>query len=210
MDDNQDNNPLKRYERQMCLDIYKLQVEMLNESSNRRVNVNRYYMYAMSFLVLALSAFIANKSGIFNIGAATSSTNEVSSLFISFALCGISLLGAAITESWIQNASGYLRSNSNREEIIRSLEVELPYSFHERMYGLEDNTDYIQLAHHELYAPLIFRTGFLIVVFIGTSYLRDMFGYLFYAVIAALGILLLQSFYTKFQILPMRSEDNEK
>ena len=156
MGDNQDNNPLKRYERQMCLDIYKLQVEMLNESSNRRVNVNRYYMYAMSFLVLALSAFIANKSGIFNIGVATSSTNEISSLFISFALCGISLLGAAITESWIQNASGYLISNSNREEIIRSLEVKLPYSFHEQMYGLEDSKDYIQLARHELHAPLIF------------------------------------------------------
>ena len=27
--------------------------------------------------------------------------------------------GAVVTESWIQNASGYLISNSNREEIFR-------------------------------------------------------------------------------------------
>lgn len=91
MSDNQ-NNSLKRYEHQMGLDIYKLQVEMLNERSNRRVNVKRYYMYAMSFLVLALSAFVVNKGGNFNLGVNTSSTNELSSIFLSLALCGISFL----------------------------------------------------------------------------------------------------------------------
>lgn len=175
---NNQNNELKRYERQMGLDIYKLQVEMLNESSNRRVNVNRYYMYAMSFLVLAISAFVANKGGIFNLSVRTSSADEISSLFITLTLSGISLLGAAITESWIQNSSGYLISNSNREQIIRCLECGLPqnFDFHNQMLKINNSKDYMQLAYHELYAPLIFRNGFLIVVLIGTFYLRDIYG----------------------------------
>lgn len=214
MSENQNGIPLKRYERQMCIDIYKLQVGMLNESSNRRVNVNRYYMYAMSFLVFALSAFVANKSGIFNLGVNTSSTDGISSIFISFALFGISILGAAITESWIQNASGYLIANSKREEIIRGLEVkvDLPIKFYKQMLNINNEKDYIELAYHELYAPIIFRFGFLLVVSIGTFYLQDIYGWLFHVVIVALGVLLLQSYFIKVQLLEIserRNENNE-
>ncbi len=211
MSDKQNGKSLKRYERQMCLDIYKLQVEMLNKSSDRRVNVNRYYMYAMSFLVLALSAFVVNKGGIFNLGVNPDSTDEISLSFISFALFGICLLGAAITESWIQNASGYLISNSNREKIIRNLEgqFDLPINFHKRMLNISAKKDYIELANHELYAPIIFKYGFLIVVVFGTFYLRDIYGWLLHVVIIALGILLLQSYFIKDQLLELlKRRDN--
>ena len=35
------------------LEIYKLQMNTITETSNRRINVNRYYILALSVLVLA-------------------------------------------------------------------------------------------------------------------------------------------------------------
>ena len=40
------------------LEIYKLHFDKMNEMSNRRVSVNRYYILALSVIVLALSALL--------------------------------------------------------------------------------------------------------------------------------------------------------
>ena len=213
MSDSQNGIPsLKRYERQIYLDIYRLQVEMLNKSSDRRVNVNRYYMYAMYFLVLALSAFAVNLGGIFNSGGIASSASKVNPIFISLVLCGISLLGSAITESWIRNTSGYLMSNSSRENILRTLECCLPdqADFYNQRNIINDGRDYIQLAYHELYAPMIFRTGFIFSILVTVFHFRDIYGRtLLIGIVIALCIILSQSYFIRVKLLKTRGKLNE-
>lgn len=45
-------------DRNQYMEIYKIHAETINNASDRRINVSRYYILALSVLILALSAIL--------------------------------------------------------------------------------------------------------------------------------------------------------
>lgn len=151
------------------LEIYKLQMNTITETSNRRINVNRYYILALSVLVLALSVIVRGGNTlaeIFNVQI----KEILDSTFIGLSALITGVLGLLLTLSWIKNIVGYLHSNSNRYEIIKNLECLLPYKFIQSMWKLNPNgkhKKYLNFASHELLTPSVFCLGFVLLTVFG-------------------------------------------
>ena len=157
------NNDTETY-----LEIYKLQMDVITNTSNRRINVNRYYILALSVLVLALS--VALKSGSELIGIVNPSNLDLNSKSIAFAVAATGVLGSILTWSWLLNMVGYLHSNNKRYEVIKVLECSLPYQFIQSVWKLmpvEVNKKYFDFAFHELLAPFVFCLGFMMLAIFG-------------------------------------------
>lgn len=150
------------------LEIYKLQMNTITETSNRRINVNRYYILALSVLVLALS--VALKSGSELIGIVNPSNLDLNSKSIALSVAVTGVLGSILTWSWLLNMVGYLRSNNKRYEVIKHLECSLPYQFIQSVWKLlpvEVNKKYFDFALHELFTPFVFCSGFMMLAVFG-------------------------------------------
>ncbi len=168
------------------LEIYKLQMNTITETSNRRINVSRYYILALSVLVLALSVVVRGGSTlveIFKIGDFNLNSRHVG---LSVIITGV--LGSLLTLSWIMNMVGYLRSNSNRYETIKKLERFLPYQFTKSMWKRMPGGNYkkyLNFASHELYTPSVFCLGFVLLTVFGVclSFSLDIeYMYIFFVV----------------------------
>ena len=148
------------------LEIYKLHANIITETSNRRVNVSRYYILALSVLVLALS-------GIIRIGTYEKIGILISNMSIGIGMAVIGVLGILISYSWLKNMSGYLRVNSEKYKLIQNLESYLPYKFFQGEWGFVSKNDdgssktYWELAINELYTPPIFGLGFSFLMLLG-------------------------------------------
>lgn len=173
-------------DRGIYLEIYKLQIDTITKISDRRVNVSRYYIFAISALILALS--VVSSSEFLEIIKTTSpksfesseksedsknesedSKNESEdSKSITFAMGVMGGLGSILTFSWILNMLGYLISNTKRYERIKNLETLLPYQFTKSIWkstpkrnASKGNTKkYFDFAAHELLTPFVFCLGF--------------------------------------------------
>ena len=124
------------------LEIYKLQIDTITKISDRRVNVSRYYIFAISALILALSV-ISSSDFLENLkptsiespeSAEKSKDASENTEIITFAMGITGLLGSALTFSWILNMLGYLISNTKRYQKIADLETRLPYQFTKPMW----------------------------------------------------------------------------
>ena len=154
------------------LEIYKLHFNNMNEMSNRRVNVNRYYILALSVIVVALSALLGGGTSLVKIFTGSETDKSLNGDLAAFLIFAIGLLGAMLSESWIRNTLGYLETSSHRYEVIKQLECKLKYNFisrtHERVKSEIVNLDtYFLSASHELHAPFIFQLGFTILFSVG-------------------------------------------
>lgn len=153
------------------LEIYKLQIDTITKISDRRVNVSRYYIFAISALILALS--VVSSSDFLDILKPTSiesaesvekskDASEVTES-INFAMGITGLLGFVLTLSWILNMLGYLTSSTKRYKKIKDLESRLPYQFTESMWESTLNgatKKYFDFASHELLTPFLFCIAF--------------------------------------------------
>lgn len=184
------------------LEIYKLQMNTITETSNRRINVNRYYILALSVLVLALSVIVRGGStlaDIFNVEI----KEALDSTFIGLSVLITGVLGLLLTLSWIKNIVGYLHSNSNRYEIIKNLECLLPYQFIQSMWKLNPNgkrKKYLNFAVHEVLTPTVFCLGFLFSIVFGVCVSLSLdvkYMYWFFALIAVTVSTLLSIFYLR-------------
>ena len=198
--DNSENVKNCNRDMETHLEIYKLQVNTITETSNRRINVSRYYILALSVLVLALSVVVRGGSVLLEI-LVDAKNFKINPQHIGISVIITGILGSLLTFSWIKNMVGYLHSNSNRYEIIKELECFLPYQFTKSMWKLIPNGSYkkyLNLAGHELLAPSVFCNGFLLLtafgVCIGFS-LDVKYAYCFFAVIAIATSALLSIFH---------------
>ena len=151
------------------LEIYKLQTDTITKTSDRRVNVSRYYIFAISALVLALSVVSSSEFLEIINPIDFEKSNSEGSKSIAFSLGVTGGLGSILTFSWLLNMFGYLSSNSKRYEKIKDLECYLPYQFTKSM-GLDfggSDKKYFYFARHELLAPLVFCVGFTIFALFG-------------------------------------------
>lgn len=144
------------------LEIYKLHFSNMNEMSNRRVNVNRYYILALSVIILALTALLRSGGLLSVVFAGASEKVGLSPKVAALSMCLIGVLGAMLSESWLRNILGYLDTTSNRYEVIKELECKLKYDFIKKSYDrMHQKAEfYFPLAFHELHAPFIFQLGF--------------------------------------------------
>lgn len=170
----------KEIDRNQYMEIYKIHAGTINNASDRRINVSRYYILALSVLILALSAIL--RGGDF-LGLSDGSDHEngIDKQLIGVIMLVIGALGIFLSISWFANMRGYLHSNSNRYMIIKNLEYKLPYQFIQSVWGKvykeplyrkydDGNNTYIpyfKLSFHELFAPCIFFIGFLLLATFG-------------------------------------------
>lgn len=189
------------------LEIYKLHFNNMNEMSNRRVNVNRYYILALSVIILALSTLIRSGDFLSVIFTGSNGNSNLSGDLVALSMCIIGLLGAMLSESWIRNILGYLITSSHRYEVIKQLECNLDYNFIKKAYNridpkVEDTKSYFSLANHELHAPLIFQFGFTLLTVFGLLELgRHISGYQMIPIAMVISILFADSIFMIFNFM---------
>ena len=99
------------------IEIYKLQAQLANSISNRRITINRFYMLVMSGLVLIFPAY-------FKLPA------EIQDLVsIEFLIVGIALLGITLSLAWFILINSNLRQSMLKYEALKRLENKLEYQF---------------------------------------------------------------------------------
>ncbi|MDE0482885.1 MAG: hypothetical protein OXI67_09925 [Candidatus Poribacteria bacterium] len=173
-DNNDIINKMPQWKREQYLEIYKIQSGVITETSTRRVNVNRYYIFALSITVLAMSAVLGGASDIIPI--LSRSNGDIDPIFtkryIGLMISAIGILGALLSHTWISNISGYLTASSIRYNIIKDIEHYLVFKFNKRVSKSNKDKngelrDYSDLAFHELYAPFIFEFFFAFLIILG-------------------------------------------
>lgn len=162
------------------LEIYKIHSDIITQTSNRRVNVNRYYVLALSVIVLALSAILRGGDILsdFFTGNNASDNSNIDIHIIGYIVCITSILGMFLSASWIINVYGYLRTNSNRYNIINVIENKLSHKLPDVSKNSNGSIvsyprDYFNLAFHESYAPIIFTIGFTFLAMAGSILFID-------------------------------------
>lgn len=162
------------------LEIYKLHADIITQTSNRRVNVNRYYVLALSVIVLALSAILRGGDILsdFFAGSNGSDNSNIDIHIIGYIVCITSILGMFLSASWIVNVYGYLRTNSNRYNIINVIENILSHKLDDISQNCNGSIvsypkEYFSLAFHESYAPVIFTIGFTFLAMAGSILFID-------------------------------------
>lgn len=169
-------------DRNHCLEIYKQYVNIISEMSNRRVNVNRYYVLALSVIVLALSAILRGSDVISNLFVGSNNTSN-NGLDIGIDTIGqivfiTCIIASILSMSWLLNVIGYLRTNANRYKIVNNIES----AFQQKLDIIFKNSDkfdsgypknYYRSAFHETIAPATFAIGFSCLSTIGTKLFTD-------------------------------------
>ena len=171
MGNNEVDNSINHQKSDQYLEIHKLHFDKMNEMSNRRVNVNRYYILALSVIILALTTLLRSGDFLSTIFIGSSGNGDLSIDLIALSMCIIGILGGMLSNSWTKNVLGYLETSSHRYEVIKQMECELEYCFinkaYDRISDGDKDIEYFSLAFHELYAPLIFEFGFTVLLFFG-------------------------------------------
>lgn len=162
------------------LEIYKIHSDIITQTSNRRVNVNRYYVLALSVIVLALSAILRGGDILSDFFAGHNGTDNsnIDIHIIGYIVCITSILGMFLSASWIVNVYGYLRTNSKRYNIINVIENMLSRKLSDVSQNSNGSIvsypkDYFNLAFHEAYAPVIFTIGFAFLAMAGSILFID-------------------------------------
>ena len=136
------------------LEIYKIQINAVNDISNRRVNINRHYLIIMSGIVIVFTAFTqldVEKS-------------EHLKLFIKYFPIAIGIIGCVISSIWLLVTDSYLRRNSRKYEVLKHLESNLEYNFLSTEWSIlgtrKSQKNYRSLATIEFATPLAFFVTF--------------------------------------------------
>lgn len=163
------------------LEIYKLYVNTITEMSNRRVNVNRYYVLALSVIVLALSAILRGGNMILDFFTGNNNmTNELGGNMdiIGYIVFITSVLAIFLSISWLRNILGYLKTNSKRYKIVNNIESVIHCKI-DNVFQISSEfasgypKNYFSSAFHETITPIIFAVGFSCLTIIGSKLFTD-------------------------------------
>lgn len=135
------------------LEQYKMYVESAEKVSDRRSNLNTFY--------LSLTTTIAGIIGYLK----TNTTNNSEYLII-----GLSISGILICFYWVNLLENYRKLNSGKFKVIHEIEKELPLNLYEyeweKLGKGNDPKLYKKLSNVEKVIPFIFGLLFLLVVII--------------------------------------------
>jgi len=138
-----------------CMSQYKMYIELMDKTSKRRLESNKYFISLNSFLVSLMG--IINFSGILV---------EVKVIWLIFTL----VFGAALNLVWISILNSYRNLNDARFHIIHLIEDRLPISLFKQEWEYVQNEQkdkYELLSQVEKNIPLIFTFLYLFLIILG-------------------------------------------
>lgn len=149
--------------RSELMEMYKLQCNLLSESSNRRASVHRQF-------VLLLSALIFGGFTLFRSASQSDALSPFEIDVVQAATVGIGAIVLTISVVWRFSIVSYLLSNSLRYDVLKELEDSLDFKFFQRQWtklSWEKDKSYFKLARNELYLPTAFMVMSLLLLIFG-------------------------------------------
>lgn len=146
------------------LEIYKIQLRDINDISNRRININRYYLLIMSGLMIAVTAFL--RIGLLpqNSPVEIPRIENQDLLVVNISSMIVGFIGFILCWTWLYTTDSYLRRNSRKYEVLKHLESNLEYQFLGTEWstlGLKNiDRNYRSLANVEFLLPSAFFLSF--------------------------------------------------
>jgi hypothetical protein len=137
-------------DRSVLLEQYKLYVEMMDRTSARRAETNKFYISLLSAL-LAFMVFITNK--------------KVCPEYLDIIMLAFCFLGVLLNVVWFINILSYKQLNSGKFKIIHKMEQELAYECYKNEWDNlkrgKDTKHYRKLTKVELFIPAILAVPYL-------------------------------------------------
>ena len=106
------------------IEIYKLQAQLANNISNRRITINRFYILVISGLVLIFPVY-------FRLPPEMQKLVSIDLLIVSVALLGITL-----STAWFVLINSNIRLSMLKYEALKRLEDKLEYQFFKDEWGV--------------------------------------------------------------------------
>ena len=145
------------------IEIYKLQVQLVNNISNRRTTTNRFYLLVMSALTVIFSALLRNLDKL--------PKELVDIVSVEWIIVSLGVLGITLSWIWCLSINAYLRVNSRKYKALNKLEDALEYQFFksesEFLGNIEKGTTYWQRSLIELTTPGLFFLFFSGLMWLG-------------------------------------------
>ena len=144
---------------QQLIEIYKLQAQLANSISNRRITIHKFYLLLMSGLALILPTFFKLP------------TEIQSQVSIGFLMIGVSLLGIPLCLTWFILINTNLRMIMLKYETLKRLEDKLAYPFFREEWKLLENygksKTYWEISYIEIFIPIFFFFIFTLLLNVG-------------------------------------------
>ena len=161
------NEEQKRSEgnQDQLIEIYKLQAQLANSISNRRITINRFYILVMSGLALIFPAFFK---------LPTEVQRVVSSEYL---IMGLPLLGITLSLAWFILVNSNLRLSLIKYEALKKLEDKLEYQFFKDERRLLDkygkNKTSGETSYFEIVMPILFFIIFTMLLHLASANFPD-------------------------------------
>ena len=142
------------------IEIYKLQAQLANSISNRRITINRFYILVMSGLILIFPAYFKLPDEIQDI------------ISLEFLMIGAALLGTTLSLAWFILINSNFRLSILKYEALKRLENKLEYQFFkdewEFLERYRKGRTYWEISYIETLIPILFFFLFAIALYIAT------------------------------------------
>lgn len=136
-------------EKNLLFEQYKVYVEMMDRTSGRRAETNKFYITLLSGL-LAFLTFLLGRQ--FCIGY----EEIVIGLF--------AVLGLILCWIWHSNIQSYRQLSSGKFKIIHEMEKELPYECFKREWDVLKASNYKRLTKVEQWVPKIMAVPYTLLL----------------------------------------------
>lgn len=147
------------------IEIYKLQAQLANSISNRRITINRFYILVMSGLALIFAAF-------FKLPTEIQKLMSIGDLVV-----GLAFLGVTLSLAWFVLINSNLRLSMIKYEALKKLEDKLDYQFFQdewkflEKYGR--HRTYWEISYIEIFIPVFFFILFTLLLHLGALDFSD-------------------------------------
>ena len=157
---------------EQLIEIYKLQAQLADNISNRRITINRFYILVVSGLALIFAAFFKLPTEIQKL------------LSIGDLVVGLAFLGVNLSLAWFVLINSNLRLSMIKYEALKKLEDQLDYQFFKdewkflEKYGR--HRTYWEISYIEIFIPILFFIIFTLLLHLGALDFSDKYYYRFF------------------------------
>lgn len=133
-------------DKNILLEQYKTYVESADKISDRRINVNTFFITLNSALITVMTVFFSN----------------------TYLLLLLAFLGIIFSILWFLNLKNYKQINSCKFDIIQQIEKYLPINLYKTEWNIltktKSNKKYIPVSKLEMLLPFIFILIFTAII----------------------------------------------
>jgi hypothetical protein len=141
-------------EKNLLFEQYKVYVEMMDRTSGRRAETNKFYITLLSGLLAFLTFLLGRQF-------CTGYEDIVIGLF--------AVLGLILCWVWHSNIRSYRELNSGKFKIIHEMEKDLPYECFNREWDILKASKYKRLTQVEQTVPKIMAIPYILLLFYTVS-----------------------------------------